>query len=69
MEKSGVPAAVICTRPFLEQSKAMAVTHGFIEYPFVEVFHPIATASPVSLQAEAERVTDEVLGLLLNVRG
>lgn len=48
MEKLGRPTAVICTEPFLSSGKAMAVAHGFPDYPFVLVPHPInATANAV----------------------
>jgi hypothetical protein len=48
MEKLGRPTAVICTEPFLSSGKAMAVAHGFPDYPFVLIPHPInATAYPV----------------------
>jgi len=48
MEKLGKPTAVICTEPFLSSGKAMALAHGFPDYPFVLIPHPInATANAV----------------------
>jgi hypothetical protein len=48
MERLGRPTAVICTEPFLSSGKAMAAAHGFPDYPFVLVPHPInATANTV----------------------
>jgi hypothetical protein len=49
----------------MDHGRATASTHGFVDYPLVEMFHPLATASPAALEKEAERVLDEVLGLLL----
>jgi hypothetical protein len=65
LEKLGIPTSVICTQPFMDHGKATASTHGFVDYPLVEMFHPLATALPAALEKEAERVLDEVLGLLL----
>lgn len=65
LEKLNIPAAVICTEPFIQQGKAMAVAHGYNDYPLVEVFHPIANAAPASLESEGERVTEAVVGLLV----
>jgi hypothetical protein len=48
MEKLGRPTAVICTEPFLSSGKAMGLAHGFPDYPFVLIPHPInATANAV----------------------
>jgi hypothetical protein len=65
LEKEGVPSAMISTDAFNQQCKAMSSAHNFENYPFIEVFHPIATASVGSLEDEAHRVVEEVLSLLL----
>lgn len=65
LEKVGIPASVICTEPFLGQGTAIASAHGFQNYPLVLISHPLATASSEELLAEAERVVDDVVNLLL----
>lgn len=48
MEKLNKPTAVICTEPFLSSGKAMALAHGFPDYPFVLIPHPI-NATPLAV--------------------
>jgi len=65
MEQLGIPAAVICTEPFASSGKAMAVAHGFPDYPFVLIPHPI-NATPHELLAEwVEDCLPRVVRLLL----
>lgn len=66
MEKLDIPAAVICTEPFMEQSRAMAAAHSYPEYQFVKAFHPLATATPTAIHQEAKRIFDQVMHLLLD---
>jgi hypothetical protein len=66
IEKEGIPAAVISTTLFAEQTKTMASIHGFLDYPFIEVSHPIASAAKERLRDEANRVAHQVVSLLLH---
>lgn len=65
MEKLHIPAAVICTEPFIEQSRTMANAHSYPNYPVIEAFHPLATATLPSIEKEAQRIFQQVLDLLL----
>jgi len=65
MEKLSVPAVVICTEPFLSSGKAMAVSHGIPDYPFVIIPHPIAATEIKTLQGWADQVVDQVVSILL----
>lgn len=65
LEKVGIPSAVISTDAFTQQCQAMSKAHNFDNYPFIEVFHPIATAPLKSLEDEAYRVGEQVLSLLV----
>ena len=65
MEKLGVPTAVICTEPFISSGKAMAVAHGFPEYPFVVIPHPINATTYEVLDQWVEDSLPEVVRLLL----
>jgi len=66
MEKLGVPAAVICTEPFVSSGKAMALAHGCADYPFAVIPHPINITAPQQLKAWAEEVLSEIENLLLS---
>ena len=65
MEKLGVPAAVICTEPFISSGKAMAVAHGFPDYPFVVIPHPINATSLEILDRWVEDCLSNVKDLLV----
>lgn len=65
MEKLGVPTAVVCTEPFISSGKAMALAHGFPEYPFVVIPHPINATSYEVLDDWVEDSLPEVVRLLL----
>jgi len=65
MEKLGIPAAVICTEPFISSGKAMAVAHGFPDYPFVVVPHPINATPFNMLDRWVENCLPQVVRLLL----
>lgn len=64
MERHGIPAAVICTQPFVPNGRAIAEAHGAPDYPFALVPHPLASASPQALAREAKEVFPEILRLL-----
>jgi len=65
MEKLGVPTAVVCTAPFVSSGKAMAVAHGFPEYPFVIMPHPINATPYETLDSWVEDTLPEIVRLLL----
>jgi len=66
MEKLGVPTVVVTTEPFISSGKAMAVSHGIPDYPFVVIPHPIAATETEKLQSWADRVVDQVVSIWLN---
>jgi hypothetical protein len=65
MEKLGRPTAVICTEPFLSSGKAMALAHGFPDYPFVLVPHPINATPLEVLDHWVENCLDQVKKILV----
>jgi len=65
MEKLGVPTAVICTEPFTSSGKAMAVAHGFPDYPFAIIPHPINATTHEVLDQWVEDSLPGVVRLLL----
>jgi hypothetical protein len=65
LEKRGVPAAVICTEPFITSAKAMSKLGGIPEYPFVVLPHPLGSLTPDELRERAIQAAPEVLRILL----
>jgi hypothetical protein len=64
LEKRGVPAAAICTRPFIPNGTTIAEAHGAAGYPFAVVEGPIGSAGDAQLAAMADAVVSEVRALL-----
>ena len=65
LEKRGVPAAVICTEPFVTSAKAMSKLGGIPEYPFVVLPHPLGSLTPDELRERAIQAAPEVRRILL----
>ena len=64
-EKKGVPAAVICTEPFVSSGKAMSKLGGIPGYPFVVLPHPLGSLTSEGLRERAIQAAPEVLRILL----
>lgn len=64
MEKLGIPASVVCTAPFVSSGKAMAVAHGFPDYPFAVIPHPINATTYETLDFWVEESLPEIARLL-----
>ena len=60
-----MPAAVICTEPFITSAKAMSKLGGIPEYPFVVLPHPLGSLTPDELRERAIQAAPEVLRILL----
>ncbi len=65
LEEDGIPAAVVCTQPFVQTARAMAATRGVPDYPFALCAHPISNRTPGELRLLAESVADRVVDLIL----
>ena len=64
VEVRGVPAAVVCTEPFIATGRAMARARGKAEYPFAVIPHPIGSASDEEMRSRAEAALPQVVELL-----
>jgi hypothetical protein len=64
IEQRSVPAAVICTTPFIPSARAMARICHLPEYPFAVVGHPIGSLTPDELRARAEAALPQVVAIL-----
>ena len=65
-EKKGVPAAVICTEPFVTSAIAMSKIGGIPDFPFVVVPHPLGSLNEDELIKVAEKAAEDVVGILLS---
>ena len=64
-EKKGVPAAVICTEPFVSSAVAMSKMSGIPEFPFAVVPHPLGSLDETLLRERAKEVAEDIVKILL----
>ena len=64
-EKKGVPAAVICTEPFVSSAVAMSKMGGIPEFPFADVPHPLGSLDETLLRERAREVAKDIVKILL----
>jgi hypothetical protein len=69
VEKLGVPAVGVMTTKFVSAADLMARVLGADGYHYVAIEHPISSATPVDLDAEAKRTIDEGLLILAGKGG
>lgn len=63
-EKRGIIAAAIVTSPFLKTADSMARRHGFVDYRYAQMPHPIGNLRPDQIREQAELVLPQVLQIL-----
>jgi hypothetical protein len=66
IEQRNVPAAVICTSPFIPTAKAMARACSLPDYPFAVVKHPLGSLTQAELLRRAEDALPQVVSILLH---
>ncbi len=64
-EKRGLPAAVICTEPFVSSAVAMSKMGGIPDFPFVVVPHPLGSLDENALRERAKEVAGDIVKILL----
>jgi hypothetical protein len=64
IERRGVPAVAIITRPFKVTADSMAARQGYSRYRYVLVDHPIASLDDDALRELALTALPEVLAVL-----
>ena len=65
LEENGIPAAVICTKPFAPTGQAMAAARGVPDYEFALSGHPISNKTQAQLREMAGAIAEQVVKLLL----
>ncbi len=68
-EKRGIPAAAIVTTAFTRSATAMARRHGYPDYRYAMVPHPIGNLKPDQIKQRALEVLPDVLSILGLVDG
>lgn len=63
-EKQGVVAAAIITDPFIKTANSMAKRHGFPDYRYAQMPHPIGNLKPEEIRARARDVLPQVMEIL-----
>ena len=64
-ERLGLPAVGIITEQFVTAAQLMARALGAIEYGFIEIAHPISSASGEALAERARTAAAASTGILL----
>ena len=65
-EKRGLPAAVICTEPFVSSAVAMSKMGGIPDFPFAVVSHPLGSLDENLLRERAKEVVGDIVKILLD---
>ena len=61
-----MPAAAICTEPFISSGNAIAKIRGIEGYPFAVIPHPVGSLEDEGVAARARQALPQVLELLLS---
>lgn len=64
LEKRGIPAVLICTRPFVHTAEVMAGQMGLSEYPMVVIEHPIGRLDDDGLQDRIDQAKTDALAII-----
>lgn len=64
LERRGIPAAAICTEPFVPNATEIGKAHGAPDYPFVLIPHPLGSATLEELAARAKAALPEIIHLM-----
>jgi hypothetical protein len=68
LDRAGVPAATICTDHFVATARATATVWGVPDYPVIYMPHPLSTLTEDEIQAQARRLADQIVRVLLTGR-
>jgi hypothetical protein len=68
LDRAGVPAATICTDHFMTTAQATATVWGVPDYPVIYMPHPLSTLTEHEIQAQARRLADQIVRVLLTGR-
>lgn len=65
LEARGIPAAVLCTTPFMNAAAAHARLLGRPDLAAVQVQHPLVSLSAAEIRGRAEQAYDTIVATLL----
>ena len=66
-ERAGIPAAVICTEPFVRTAAAMAEMWGAPDFPVIYTEHPIGSLDREGIRTRAAALADEVVSVITGI--
>jgi hypothetical protein len=66
LDRAGIPAATICTDHFVATGQATAAVWGVPDYPVIYMPHPLSTLADAEIQAAAQSLAEQVVGVLSN---
>jgi len=69
LAKKGIPAAVICSAPFVTLAKAQARVFGAPDLPLVVIPHPLGGISQEEIQGRALHAVPQIVELIKVLRG
>ena len=64
LERKGVQTAAVLTHTFRRPGDAMARVHGFPDYRYAVITHPISSLSEQQIRERAQSALPEVLAVL-----
>jgi hypothetical protein len=68
LDRSGIPAATICTDHFVATAQATATVWGVPDYPVIFMPHPLSTLTDDEIQAGAQHLAEQVVSVLVTGR-
>jgi hypothetical protein len=64
LERAGLPAASICTDPFVLTAGATARSYGFPGFEYVTIPHPVASLSAAQIRSRVRDMLPDLLRIL-----
>ena len=64
-ERNGIPAALICTEPFIPTAKSMARIQGIPDQPFAILPHPLGSLRADEVKDRARAALPKIIEMLL----
>jgi hypothetical protein len=64
LDRTGIPAATICTDHFVTTAQATASVWGVPDYPVIYMPHPLSKLLETEIQAQAHSLAQQVVRVL-----
>jgi len=67
LQKRGVVAIVICSRPFEGLARGQARIHGCADLPLIMIDHPLGGMDMATVQARADEAAPQIINYLRSI--